>query len=251
MGFLSTLGRKMHTASLIASYYSAFRKGVGPYEMEFFDKPWFTAFGLGTVIDIGANTGQFATLVSNLLPDARLFSFEPIPECHRELVATMRGHSKFKSFNVGLGELDGRLRFEKNEFTPSSSFLALAKDHRHAFPFASKTQSIEVQVRRLDSFQNELTIDGKLLVKIDTQGYELPVIKGGTSILLKAHMVIVEISFDIMYERQALFDEIYKSLRDLGLRLSGISGVTHDPISGKCLQCDGIFLREDGVSAQG
>jgi FkbM family methyltransferase len=244
MGILLTLGRKAHTASLIATYYGPFRKGVGPYEMEFFDKPWFTAFGLGTVVDIGANTGQFAALVTTLLPKARVFSFEPIPECHAALVSRMRGHSRFKSFNVGLGEEDGSLQFQKNEFTASSSFLPLAKAHRDAFPFASKTQSIDVQVRRLDSFENDLTIDGKLLVKIDTQGYELPVIKGGTHVLKKADMVIVEMSFDTLYQGQALFGDIYKSLSDLRLRLSGIHGVTHDPVTGKCLQCDGIFLRD-------
>jgi FkbM family methyltransferase len=248
MGILSRFGHKFHTATLIAEYFRTFRQGVGPYDMVFFDKPWFTDAGIGRIVDVGANTGQFAVMVSTLLPQASLFSFEPIPECHAELVAQLHRHPKFKSFNVGLADQDGILEFEKNEFTPSSSFLPLTETHRNSFPHAAKTTKIEVQVRRLDSYESELRGEGKLLVKIDTQGYELPVINGGRRVIANADIVIVEMSFASLYEDQPLFDDVYEALRNLGLRLAGIHGVSHDQLTGKCLQCDGIFLRQDHAS---
>jgi FkbM family methyltransferase len=248
MGLLSTLGRKLHTTTLIAEYFGAFRKGVGPYEMAFFDQPWFTAFGIERVVDVGANTGQFATLVSTLLPNASVFSFEPIPECHSELTSKLRHHPQFRSFNVALADQDGTMKFEKNEFTPSSSFLPLAAAHRDSFPHAANTKQIDVQVRRLDSYENELRGDGKLLVKIDTQGYELKVIEGGRRVISNADMVLVEMSFETLYRDQPLFEDVYDVLRGLGLRLAGINGVSHDPSTGRCLQCDGVFVRGDHAS---
>ena len=49
---------------------------------------WLLGAGIGTLIDVGANKGQFASAIRALLPDVRIFAFEPVPDCHRALAET-------------------------------------------------------------------------------------------------------------------------------------------------------------------
>src|SRR5258705_4321349 len=91
---------------------------------------WLRAIGINTILDIGANTGQFAQRIRRVLPDAMIYSFEPLPDCFEQLKGNLASCVNFRAFNFALGDRTGELMFQRNEYSPSSSFLRMADLHR-------------------------------------------------------------------------------------------------------------------------
>lgn len=95
---------------------------------------WLKSIGVKTVLDIGANTGQFATSIHQIFPDAMLYSFEPLLNCYEELVTNFKNVSRFQAFNLALGDMSGEVEIYHNNFSPSSSILNMKDLHKESFP---------------------------------------------------------------------------------------------------------------------
>lgn len=204
---------------------------------------WLSELGITTVLDIGANVGQFSTSVRKALPDARIYAFEPIEECFAALSHNMREDNLVQCFPYALGSEDGSTVFNKNDFTPSSSLLPLTNTHVAEFPRTAKTSATKVEVRRLDSVAPTLDLSGPLLVKMDVQGFELHVVEGGRETLPRANVIITEVSFAEFYKGQPSFDDLYRELRNLGLNFCGVVGQIHSTRDDRPLFCDALFIR--------
>jgi FkbM family methyltransferase len=204
---------------------------------------WFQSLGIDTVLDIGANTGQFTKTISSLLPTANIYSFEPLPDCFEKLQEFASKHSNIKAFNTGIGDRSGLMCFEKNAFSASSSFLKMTNTHNEAFPFTKKSSTVEVKISKLDDVCENLALGSSLFIKIDVQGYEDKVLKGGEKTVKKSKLVIVETSFLPLYESQPLFDDIYNIFRDWGFTCIGMIDQLTDPKTGQILQGDAIFVK--------
>lgn len=206
-------------------------------------RPWLKAFRFATVLDIGANVGDFAYTIRPLLPDAQLYSFEPLPDCFQKMLQHLRGAAKFQAFNVGLGDQTGELDFQRSSHSPSSSFLNMAAAHKSAFPTTAGSQTLKVRVERLDDFAAKLIIAEPLLIKIDVQGYEAHVLRGGENTVRRASALIVETSFETLYESQPLFSGIYDTLTRWGFTYLGALDQFSDPHDRRPLQQDSLFVK--------
>src|SRR5205814_2046546 len=98
------------------------------------NQPWLQSLGIATILDIGANEGQFSLVASALWPQARLYAFEPLPEAFQQLTARLAGVENLTAFNFGLGQHQGEMPFERNTFSASSSFLPMAELHKVNYP---------------------------------------------------------------------------------------------------------------------
>lgn len=206
------------------------------------DQPWLHELNIATVLDIGANIGQFSSTISAVFPKAKIYSFEPLPDCFQELQNRMVNCRNFTAINVGLGDESGSLKFERNDFSLSSSFLKMTDIHKKAFPETQHSQSVEVKVEKLDNIAKTLSITDPLLIKIDVQGYEDKVLKGGEETIKRARLVISETSFESLYEGQPLFNEIYHKFIELGFTYAGSFEQLCNPCNGRILQADSIFI---------
>ncbi len=65
---------------------------------------WFKDENIKTVLDIGANVGQFAKEIREELPNAFIYSFEPLKECFDKLKTMESNDNKFKAFNFAIGD---------------------------------------------------------------------------------------------------------------------------------------------------
>jgi FkbM family methyltransferase len=204
---------------------------------------WLRDLNINTVLDIGANTGQFATLIHKILPDCDIYSFEPLGDCFEELERHMHHLERFRAFRYALGERDDELEMHRSEFSPSSSLLAMSRVHAQLFPYTARTWVERVSVRTLDGVVTSLKLRDNVLIKIDVQGYEDRVIRGGGSALARAKALIVEVSFQPLYDSQPLFDSIYRMLWELGFRYAGSMEQLKNPVDGSVLQADAVFLR--------
>ncbi len=213
---------------------------LGPADYNY---AWLTSCGIRTVIDIGANIGQFALRIHNILPEAAIYSFEPLRDCYLKLVSNLEGVPRAKAFNYALGDIDGSIDMHRSRSSTSSSLLSMMDLHKQAFPH-TKDETIEkVDVRCLDGIAADLHIEDNILVKIDVQGYENKVIAGGTQIISRAKVVVVETGVEELYEGQGFFHEIFSVMTEMGFAFKGFWDQLKSPIDGSVLSADAIFMR--------
>ncbi len=87
---------------------------------------------------------------------------------------------------------------------------------------------MQVSSKRLDGLANNLNFQVPLCAKLDVQGFEDRVLRGGTNTLSEASVIMIESSFKPLYENQALFDDVYKMLTSWGFRYFGSLDVQPD-----------------------
>jgi len=207
------------------------------------NQPWLTEAGINTVLDIGANVGQFAKLIHKVLPTAMIYSFEPLGECYEELKKRMQKVDGFRAFNTALGDANGDLEFHRNEFSPSSSALPMSDLHIRNYPFTAEEQLIKVRSVKLDDMIEDLKIVDNLLIKIDVQGFEHKVISGGRNTVRLATILIIETSFQSLYVGQPLFEDVYDLLRE-DFRYMGALEQSQSLTDGSVLYEDSIFVKK-------
>lgn len=197
-----------------------------------------------TVIDVGANIGQFAIAAARLLKPAAIHSFEPEPETHARLAKHLAGIPGARAVNKALGDTPGRLSLHRNAHRHSSSLLRLADAHREAFPFAEEQDNVSVEMSTLDAEFGGLDLPGPVLLKIDVQGYEDMVLAGGADTLVRVDWLIMEVSFKPMYEGEVVFADLLPKMAGRGFRFVRPVGWLEAPQTGEILQMDALFARQ-------
>lgn len=190
---------------------------------------------IGTVIDIGANTGDYAEFLNSFFRPKAIYAFEPLASCQPRLATLAEQIPHLKVFQVALAEAEGEETFWENDYGPSSSLLHVSDIHKRAFPHTASESQTRVKLARLDDILDVSTIDRDIFVKIDVQGVEDRVIRGGTAIFSAAEIVLIEMSFVAMYESQPMFEEIHDLLYACGLRFVGMKNQIEDPATGQPL----------------
>jgi FkbM family methyltransferase len=213
-----------------------------PMEIEL-RRPWMQALGIRTVIDVGANEGQFAAMVRRIFPSSRILSFEPIEACYGKLRQSRAGDPLFEAFHCALGDEEGVATFHQNDFSPSSSLLAMKDAHKQAFPYTSQERITQVPVRRIDDVLGTRELEGPVLLKLDVQGYEARVLAGARETLKRCHLVLAEVSLESLYEGEPLAHEMVALLAASGYRIAGVADCLRRPSDERPLQMDVIFVR--------
>jgi FkbM family methyltransferase len=216
--------------------------GISDFYLKY-NKPWFHNLNIDTVLDIGGNIGQFSKTMRFLLPNANIYAFEPLPDCFEKIEKLMQNDAKFKAYNIGLGNTDDELIMQKSSYAPSSSFLKMSDKHKEAFPQTAGHSEVKVKVRRLDDVAKDLALGNVMLIKVDVQGYEALVLQGGLDTFARAKVLIMELSFQELYEKQPLFNDIYVELSKLGFKFMGTTAQMPDPKNGQFMDADCIFIR--------
>jgi FkbM family methyltransferase len=200
--------------------------------------------GINVVLDVGANTGQYASYLRELGYKGLICSFEPLGTAFGELERAASRDASWKAFNYALGSQEGEVEMRVAESSPSSSLLEATDDLLSIHPAAGTLKSEAVVVKPLDSLFRELCPESaKVLLKIDTQGYEMEVLLGSQKSLPAIEMIQVEMSFHPLYKGQPLFDELYSWICGQGFHLSCLYDDWWDPKTGDLMQVDGVFHR--------
>lgn len=203
------------------------------------------------VLDIGANAGQFGDLVLDTGFRGTLVSFEAIPSVHAVLKEHARRRSK--SWVVApcsaLGSSSRETVINVAGNSVSSSLLPMRQEHLDAAPESAYVGTQAVQVRRLDELAQALVPpEGRLMIKIDTQGYELEVLNGATGLLPRTVAINVELSFAPLYAGAPDAFEVIRVIEALGFELFFLVPEFKDKRSGRLLQVDGVFLRHEHLA---
>jgi FkbM family methyltransferase len=193
-----------------------------------------------TLIDAGANKGQFSLAFRRLRPRARIIAFEPLPEAADTFERVFVGDPLTELERVALASSEGSARFHVTDRTDSSSLLRPGKGQERAFG-VRPARTIDVQVKRLDHCVDISPLDRPILLKVDVQGGELEVFEGCDS-LMRADFIYVELSFVELYEGQPLFQEVCEYLLSRGFTVAGLFNQVVTPEFGPT-QIDVLFKR--------
>ncbi|MEN0052118.1 MAG: FkbM family methyltransferase [Mucilaginibacter sp.] len=179
---------------------------------------------LGTIIDAGANRGQFAVAATYFYPGVHIHSFEPLPEVFPILQRNTSKLNSISTYNIALGNVNGMLEFYSNAYSHASSALPISELQKSMLPKTSTSQRIEIPVKRLDDLCDNLLLMPPILLKMDVQGFEKEVLKGAVKTLQKIDYLLFETSFVQMYDGEPLFDEMHHFVKELGFELIGPVG---------------------------
>lgn len=203
-------------------------------------RPALSAISPSAVIDVGANKGQFAYLANMLWPNAKLFSFEPLPGPRERYQRLMQGRATV--FDCALGEAEGIATMHVASREDSSSLLPLG-EQREVFQM-DEVQAFDVPVRRLDRVLPDLPAPA--LLKIDVQGFEYEVLQGATNLFSRIDWIYVEASYVELYQGQRLIGDVQELLESHGYQLTSQHNTAHD--KGRLVQADFLFTRRPGPS---
>ncbi len=222
-------------AMLRPDYWPALSRGIVPTIEH---APALQHLAFSTILDVGANKGQFAYFARCQWPDAKLYCFEPLPQPRAQLKALLKDHAMVLPY--ALGNARGHAKIHVASRADSSSLLPLGREQKHIYDMEERgTQDVEVV--RLDDVLADKTLRPALL-KIDVQGFELEVLNGGQNTLSQCSAVYVEASFIQLYDGQPLADEVERMLADNGFTLTGHHNTSYDR-SGRRIQADMLFTR--------
>lgn len=201
------------------------------------DTAWLAArFRPDVLIDVGANDGAYGAFLQKQFGAQVVHAFEPLPQYADALAA--RG---FVVHPVALSDRAGEADFHLNAYPAASSLLPTTDLCRKEYPQTARSSMCRVRLARLDDELPDPPQDS--LVKIDAQGHELPIIRGGQRVLVAARAILIEMTFLPLYEGQALFNEVHRSLDELGFDLAGFLNQLTQQSSGWPLFAHCVYLK--------
>jgi FkbM family methyltransferase len=213
-----------------------------------------SAQGVTTVLDVGANTGQYARNLRDTGFTGKIVSFEPILEAYTQLCRAARNDSLWTvPERMAIGDKDGRAEIHVADNLVSSSMLPMLDSHRAADPNSCFVATQTVPVARLDSVADRFLDDREsFFIKIDVQGFESKVLDGAPLLLNRATGLQIELSLVLLYDGEALFQPMLERLRESCFDLWSLIPGFVDGRTGRLLQVDGVFFRrptKDGSSS--
>ncbi|MDG2053478.1 MAG: FkbM family methyltransferase [Phycisphaerales bacterium] len=188
-----------------------------------------------TIIDVGAFKGDWSRGVHKIWPASKQVMVEPnaaiIPEfagAARELGAT------------AIQELLGKEAGAKVEFAVMESGSSVFHENS---PLPREVE--ERMLQTLDSVIDLERLEGSVLLKLDTQGYELEVLAGGEGVLSKCDMVLLEVSLIEINKGCPLVDTVIAYLAARDFRACEVIELHRRPLDAAMNQIDLVFVRED------
>jgi len=171
-----------------------------------------------SVIDVGANVGQFGLDVRRHGFGGLIVSYEPVQKSFEFLSQTIKQHQPWTAFQLGLGaeESERSINISGNDGL-SSSLLKMGSTHLENFPSSATVSKQTISISTIDKQLEILGIrPQELLLKLDVQGFEAEVLKGASRSLSKIPLCYLEVSITPLYEGEITFLPILMELSNFG-----------------------------------
>lgn len=231
--------RKAVIAARSSLSRNALRQGVAPATEH---QHVLSDLQAGSLLDVGANCGQFAISARVANSKTKVVSFEPLARPAKLFEKVFDGSDDIDLRTTALGSQTGTQQIHVSLSDDSSSLLRIGSLQVEEFPGTDLAEIQEVAVSTLDKELFGMDLPGPVLLKLDVQGFELEVLRGGGDTLARTDFVYCEVSFLEFYEGQPLAVDVMKFLSDAGFTLMRIGQVTRAR-RGQVLQADLLFGR--------
>ncbi len=169
-------------------------------------------FNPKTILDIGAHTGQFYGWAKNVWPNAFIWMVEA-NDCHEIALKNIVNNSNDKYTIATLGDSERDVTFYTRSDKPHTEGASYYKEANY-WDIPQLVMEIPKTLQTLDNiFTEGSTFD---FIKMDTQGSELDIIKGGQRICKKAEYILLEVAVIEYNEKAPLENEVILFMKDFG-----------------------------------
>lgn len=197
---------------------------------------------LHTLVDVGANHGLWTESALTCASPDRVLAIEPGPAAYESLLAQFADHSRVHLHKVVAGEQEGEMDFHVTASDDLSSVLAPNDSFSQVLGSHTAVEStVKREVVPLDHLLADL--DEVSVLKIDVQGFELPVLRGAQATLQKTRFVLVEMNYFTKYEGGSDFTAVHRALTDADFQLRDLS--VPNVVNGRATFSDALYQNPD------
>jgi len=211
-------------------------------------KTVFRELDINCVLDVGAHEGEFAAFLRDLDYTGQILSFEPVKSSFETLTKARGWDRSWRGYNVALGAEDGELEMNIYRGSVFNSFLKPAENGTDRFRADTQVVRVEkVPVRRLESVIDEVLAerpDARLYLKVDTQGYDLQVVRGAGRRLDSIRALQTELAARSTYAGMPSLHEALGELTGLGFELTGMFPVARELDHLRVIEIDCVMCRK-------
>lgn len=206
------------------------------------------AFAVDCVLDVGANYGQYATMLRRDVGFAgHILSFEPNPDVFAALARKAKGDSRWHVFHMALSDSDGTAPFHIMAAHQFSSLRAPAEQLDEVFLSRNRVERVvDVPCRRIDGLLDEWQAAqgwGRAFLKMDTQGHDRSVCAGAAGVLERFAGIQTELAVRPLYQGGSDYRAMIAWLEGQGFVPSAFfaNNKGHFPL---LVEMDGIFVND-------
>lgn len=198
-----------------------------------------TAYSPAFVFDVGASTGYWSCIAQMVFSESRFYCVDPLIEKYLEKEGEVyRLHPEFTKIAAAVGNACGEIALRVSEDLYGSTLFDSS-----AFPDDRKFTSVNVPLRTVDEIAQTEKIEGHGILKMDAQYSEHLVLEGANEFLSHIDFIVTEVSLERFTPELMIFDEFVSFLKERGFSYYDRAGDWRDPVTGKLLQQDLIFVR--------
>jgi len=200
--------------------------------------------GIRTILDIGANQGQYARGLRAAGYRDTIVSVEPLSEAFHVLAKHASTDPRWHCVHAAASDRTGTLTVNVSGNSVSSSVLPMLASHQDAAPQSAYIGTEEVRAVVVDDLVVDRALDPEeTMLKIDVQGFESAVLDGASRHLGRLAAVQMELSLIPLYGGQQLMPAFVDRMARQGFDLWLLEPGFTEPGSGRLLQCDGVFVK--------
>jgi FkbM family methyltransferase len=194
--------------------------------------------------DIGAHMGDWSFVMHRLNPQLEsVVMFEPQAKLISHLHAPRLDGLTKKVYQCALSNEEDQQILKGG--TASASLFEASNNQNHFFPGSTNQESELVEVKVLDDVYKADGLEYPDLIKIDVQGYELNVLKGGKNVLAHARYLVIELSLRDFYQGQPPLWELWRFLDEEQYVMVDHGYELRSPTSPfELLQFDAVFMNK-------
>ncbi|MEO1286144.1 MAG: FkbM family methyltransferase [Chloroflexota bacterium] len=186
-----------------------------------------------TVIDVGAAIGEWTDKVHAILPNANYLLIEA-NDYHEDALKQYVARTPNSQFAlVAASDQDGSIYFDNRD--PFGGVAA----------HDAQSNYVELPARSIDSLIEEYQLPEPYLLKLDTHGFEVPILEGANKTLEKTNLLIIEAYNFQIQDDSLLFYELCRYMREKGFRVADFSEPLHRKYDQMLWQMDIFFIKEE------
>lgn len=218
------------------------RPGIGPV-LRRMDRD------ISVVFDIGANVGDVSLYLLHYFSQATVFGFEPCSATYERLLSNVKKagyQERFRPFRLGFYDEETEGTLQVTSAHGANSLVAAGDEYRRMNPHVTTIATEQIPLMRLDDFVSREGIQHIDLVKIDVEGVEQQVLRGGAETFArKVETVVMEVSFVRCPRQDGEYIRLFQLLHDYGFAPAEIYDISHaeSAKAWKLAQFDCVFRK--------
>jgi FkbM family methyltransferase len=203
----------------------------------------FAQYRIDTVIDVGANLGQFRDFLRNGVGfKGHIDSFEPLPELCEQLKIRAAKDKNWTVHPCALGAEVGHTSINVTELSVFSSIRTPKKTGSPQDQMNTVVKKLTVPISTLDAQYSKKRDLSHAYLKLDTQGFDLEVVAGGSQKLAEIPLLQTEVSIRPFYEEMPTYIESIKAFEKRGFAIADLFLVSSDDKK-RAMEFDCVMVR--------